>query len=207
MPSRNTIREFSANEYYHVYNRGVEKRDIFIDDNDYVVFLSLLKRYLSREVESKINRHKFKSLSGQVELLTYCLMPNHYHLLFYQTIDTGITELMRRLTTSYVMYFNNKYHRVGSLFQSRYKASSVNGDAYLHHISRYVHLNPDNYINYPYSSIRYYLGASDAPSWINTDKVLSLFGSKEEYRQFLDEYIDTKYELNSIKWQLANDIE
>src|SRR5688500_15922249 len=117
MPSRNTVKEFAAEHYYHVYNRGVEKRKIFLDDRDYIVFLGLMKKYLSGKNNNKNNRHIFQSLTGQLDLLAYCLMPNHFHLLFYQRDKDAITKLMHRVSTGYVMYFNNRYQRVGGLFQ------------------------------------------------------------------------------------------
>src|SRR3990167_5250179 len=123
MPSRNTVKEFAPDHYYHIYNRGVEKRQIFLDDQDYTVFIGLIKKYLTGQNNNKNNRHKFENLSGQVELLAYCLSPNHFHLLLYQTDKDAISKLMRRLSTGYVMYFNNRYTRVGGLFQGIYKAS------------------------------------------------------------------------------------
>src|SRR5690606_22360993 len=130
MPSKNTVKEFTKEQYYHVYNRGVEKRAIFLDDEDYTVFLGLIKKYLTGKTDQKKHRHAFDSLSGEVQLIAYCLMPNHFHLLLYQKSDDGITKLMRRLTTAYAMYFNNKYNRIGRLFQGTYKAAHVNADDY-----------------------------------------------------------------------------
>lgn len=211
MPSRNVIKEFAADEYYHVYNRGVEKRDIFIDDQDYTVFLGLLKKYLSpiAKVRSpNSNRHKFESLSSQLDLITYCLMPNHFHLLFYQYNEEAITKLMRRVVTGYVMYFNNRYKRVGTLFQGRYKAAHINADAYLHHISRYIHMNPKEYKTDPNSSLPYYLGHKKIPTWLKPNAILELFDNDpKQYEKFLNEYQNTNLELSILKWQLANDPE
>lgn len=207
MPSRNTIREFAIDNYYHVYNRGVEKRTIFLDEQDYTVFLGLLKKHLIGVNDFANNRHKSKSMSEQIELLAYCLMPNHFHLLFYLMDDLAITELMKKLSTGYVIYFNHKYNRVGGLFQGRYKASRIGADDYLHHISRYIHMNPENYEAWPYSSFVYYATNKHNP-WLNTQKVLQLFdGSKSKYVDFVKDYKDNKNELSLLKWQLANDLE
>lgn len=204
MPSRNTVKEFAVDQYYHVYNRGVEKRVIFLDNQDYVVFLGLLKKYLTGEQDNKTHRHKFDNLAGKVDLIAYCLMPNHFHLLFFQSSEDGITRLMRRVMTGYVMYFNNRYARVGVLFQGRYKASHIAADAYLHHISRYIHLNPDKYATWPYSSWLYYLGEKNA-GWLKPKSVLDLFNNDvNAYRQFVEEYVDTQEELGLLKWQLAD---
>jgi putative transposase len=205
MPSRNILKEFAPSEHYHVYNRGVEKRVIFLDDNDYAVFLGLLKKYLTGDKHNTENRHIFENLNGQVRLLAYCLMPNHFHLLLYQTTQDGVTKLMRRVITGYVMYFNNRYQRVGSLFQGRYKASRINADDYLHHISRYIHLNPDNYTEWPYSSLPYYLGKKES-SWVQPKQILELFDNNTQtYIEFLRDYEESKKELSVLKWQLAND--
>lgn len=200
------MKEFVAGGYYHVYNRGVEKRRIFMDDQDYQVFLGLLKKYLAGENHNKANRHAFTPLQDKVSLLSYCLMPNHFHLLLYQQSATGVTELMRRVTTGYVMYFNNRYSRVGRLFQGTYKAAHVNADGYLHHISRYIHLNPDEYKTWPYSSLPYYRGEKEA-AWIRPEMVLELElfgGDRQRYLQFVEDYVVTRNDLSVLKHQLAS---
>lgn len=208
MPSKNIVKEFAPDQYYHLYNRGVEKREIFLDNQDYIVFIGLLKKYLSGIDDNRTNRHKFDNLAEHVNLLAYCLMPNHIHLLLYQRTEDGITKLMRRVMTGYVMYFNEKYQRVGSLFQGRYKASHVNEDGYLHHISRYIHMNPEDYNKWPYSSLRYYTTANKKPRWLNTKTIMKLFDNDiNQYRQFLQDYETHKYELSVLKWQLANNPE
>lgn len=207
MPSRNTIREFDEHQYYHVFNRGVEKRLIFLDDKDYTVFLGLLKKYLTGENHSPKNRHKYPTLNNKVKLLAYCLMPNHFHLLLYQTDAQGITDLMRRVAVGYAMYFNNRYNRVGGLFQGKYKASLINKDAYLQHISRYIHLNPDNYKEWPYSSYLYYNSTKQA-DWLSQQFILDLFdGDRQAYLNFVADYESSKQELEILKWQLANSTE
>ncbi len=207
MPARNTVKEFVEQSYYHVYNRGVEKRIIFLDEQDYTVFLGLLKKYLIGENHNKNNRHAFTPLTSAVSLLSYCLMPNHFHLLLYQYEATGITQLMRRVNTGYVMYFNEKYNREGRLFQGTYKAAQINADAYLHHISRYIHLNPDDYLHWPYSSLPYYAGEREA-AWLNTAPILDLFeNNRATYMEFVAEYVDTRNELAVLKHQLASKVD
>lgn len=207
MPSRNIVREFVSDSYYHIYNRGVEKRVIFTDEQDYTVFLGLLKKYLSGESPSQKNRHPFKNFQGELSLLAYCLMPNHFHLLFYQSSEKAFAELMRRICTGYVMYFNSRHHRVGGLFQGPYRASRIDADEYLQHISRYIHLNPDNYMSWPYSSISSYRGNKKI-KWLDTDQILGLFNNdRESYLDFVADYEDSKKELDLLKWQLANGAE
>lgn len=213
MPSRNIVREFGEHEYYHVYNRGVEKRKIFLDERDYIVFLGLLKKYLGTEkpetkkLPRNANRHRPDKLIGEVEVLSYCLMPNHFHLLLYQTSKDGVHKLLRRVATSYSMYFNGRYNRVGSLFQGPYKASRITRDGYLQHISRYIHLNPNEYQTWPFSSLRYYRGDKQPPSWLKVEKILQLFYDRKEYLDFVDDYVAVRNELQTLKFQLANDLE
>lgn len=218
MPSRNTIKQYIENGHYHIYNRGVEKRNIFKDEQDYRVFLHLLKTLLSplskefRHPLSEVTgfnpvrfRPLLKTLHGEVELLAYCLMPNHFHLLLKQTTRSGMSDLMRRLSTAYSMYFNKKYRRVGHLFQGIYKAAYVDEDSYLLHLSRYIHLNPlelaltgFNLVKateYPYSSYAYYLGKKNA-DWINPRPILAFFKTRQRmglkdffsYESFVEDF-------------------
>lgn len=207
MPGKNIVKEFAEDNYYHIYNRGVEKRVIFQDEQDYRVFLGLLKKYLTGENNNPNNRHRIQKLGDEVQLIAYCLMPNHFHLLLYQKDKLGITKLMRRVSTGYAMYFNDRYNRVGSLFQGNYKASLINKDDYLQHISRYIHLNPKNYKEWPYSSLSHYIGNKSLP-WVTTKQILELFdNNKQAYLEFVEDYEASKNELDVLKWQLANDLE
>lgn len=202
MPSRNRIKAYAPDSYYHVYNRGVEKRVIFLDDQDYTVFLSLLKRYLSGEEHKDHLGRIYEDLSDEIELLAFCLMPNHLHLLLYQSTERGITNLLQRVMTSYTMYFNRKYKRVGTLFQDRFKASRISRDEYLQHISRYMHLNPMDYKNWEFSSLPYYLGNKKA-AWLKPGRILEMFGAGE-YRRFVADYEDHKKMLDEVRDELAN---
>lgn len=193
MPHKNVIREFLPDRSYHVYNRGVERRLIFLDEQDHYVFLKRLELMLcDREGMDRkdLPLQPVKSFYGEVELQAFCLMPNHFHLLLHQNSDTGVAEFMRTLSTSYTMYFNKRYERDGSLFQGRYKARLVNNDAYRLHISRYIHLNPlalgRDIERYEYSSLRYY--STQDMAWLNTERVLEDFGSYEKYRDFVLDY-------------------
>lgn len=158
MPAKYRVKTYLENSYYHVFDRGVEKRDIFLDEQDYRVFLHFLKFYLSppkpnfahplkeitdfKPTRIRVFSSLNKPLNQELELLAYCLMPNHFHLLMFQKTLTGMTRLLRSLLTNYAMYFNRKYHRIGYLFQGNYKAVLILEEPYLLHISRYIHLNP-----------------------------------------------------------------
>ncbi len=175
MPTRNVVKIYASNSYYHIYTRGVNKQDIFKDGADMAYFLSLLKRYLSPEQQNRKKHAPYKSFHGQLVLSAYCLMDNHIHLLIYQAHDeTVMVQFMRRVMTSYSIYFNHKYSRVGPLFQSRYLASRISDDSYLHHISRYIHKNPSHWKHYAFSSLRYYLGLA-ASDWIHPSPIMELF--------------------------------
>jgi len=203
MPQRNTVRHFTESGIYHIYNRGVEKRDIFLDEQDYAVFLHLLKYYLSpidpNETHPLLNFQNFSivrprpltNVGNEIELIEYCLMPNHFHLLLKQLSIDGVTKLLRRISTIYAMYFNKRYKRVGYLFQGPYRAVSVHDDSYLLHLSRYIHLNPVELtgfhpVNYPYSSYQYFLGMKHA-SWVKPQIILSYF-DKSKLLPFLGHY-------------------
>ena len=203
MPSRNVIKTDIDQTYYHVYARGHGRSPIFKDDEDYRVFLNLIKRYLSvNEVNDKYNK-PYVHLRGKVELLCYCLMENYFHLLLYQIEKGAMSQLMRGVMTSYSVYFNKKYDSSGSLFESRYKASIISSDSYLMHISRYIHLKPDDWRAYPYSSIHAYFGIGQ-PEWLQQEKVIDLFGSTPVYADFLNDHDDYERSIEDIKGELAD---
>ncbi len=203
MPNRNVVKQYAADTFYHAYNRGVNKQDIFLDDEDYEVFLNLFKRYLSNSPVQDSSGREYPWLKMDVQLLTFCLMPNHFHLLIFQREPKAMTELLRSVCTSYTVYYNKKYKRVGHLFQGSFKASLIDNDAYLQHISRYIHLNPKNYKTWPFSSLPYYLGKKES-EWIEVEPIIELFNSIDDYETFLEDYKDYKQTLKETERALAN---
>ncbi len=201
MPIRNTTKQYDAPAYYHIYNRGAGDALIFLDDQDRHKFLSLFARHLdSNDLSKKTDGGQYDKYD--LELIAYCLMGNHFHLLVYQETDPqAITQLMRSVATAYTMYFNRRYKRHGHLFQSIFKASHITDDAYLLHITRYIHMNPRSYLRYKWSSIAYYLGV-DAPPWLHPEKVNDM--SQRQYREFLESYEDRRAELELLKNELAD---
>ena len=171
-------------EYYHIYNRGAHKAPIFCDEFDYQRMLSLL--YIKNSIVnikfSNINSEKIYSYNRddtEVDIIAYCLMPNHFHLVLKEITEGGISRFVHKLCTSYSMYFNNKYDHSGTVFQGQYKYKHVGDEIYLQYLIDYVHLNPfgieepdlmktakrehiDEAIeyskNYEYSSFKDYLG-------------------------------------------------
>jgi len=149
-----------SKEIYHVYNRGTDKRPIFLDAKDYERFLSLM--HLSNGTKS-VHMSNYQGLTlvellilekGEplVDIAAYCLMPNHFHLLLHQKVDGGISKFMQKLTTGYTMYFNTKHERSGALLQGTFKSKHAGEDRYLRYVLSYIHLNPLRYATYPYSS-------------------------------------------------------
>jgi putative transposase len=209
MPSKHIVKRYAEDSYYHIYNRGVNRANVFNKPEDYWYFLSLFKRHLSNESSFDKYGREVAHLTSDVELLAFCLMPNHFHLLVYNINQRGITNLMQRILTAYSMYFNKKYKRVGSLFQSTYKASLIDKDNYLIHISRYIHLNPQDidvsYKNYDYSSYEYYTKKLNA-EWLHPDKILDLFNGQDDYIKFVSDYKNARKELKIIEHALANKV-
>jgi len=155
--------KFAPNSIYHIYNRGVEKRRIFVDDRDRWRFVqglflfnderakaNLLWR-IERENAGRINFRILREFMEKdeadrkplVRIIADCLMPNHFHLILEELADNGISKFMHKLGTGFAMYFNKRYERVGSLFQGRFKAVHVDNDAYLKNLLVYVNvINP-----------------------------------------------------------------
>jgi len=161
---------FALGEYYHVYNRGVEKRSIFLEEADWNRFqkaLFFLNNH--RSVDWRVVRDRQFSLFEREPLVAigaYCLMPNHFHILVRETSEEGISKFVGKLTTSYAKYFNTKYNRSGVLFQGRFKAEHVGRDEYLKYLYAYIHLNPVKIVE---------------PEW--REKGLQEFGKTKKYLQ------------------------
>ncbi|QQS39338.1 transposase [Candidatus Woesebacteria bacterium] len=202
MPRRNVVKVYADHSYYHVYNRGVEKRSIFLDPSDYKKFTCLLVEALTPPYHQHIDgfdvpKRLPQNFEKEIDLISYCLMPNHFHLLIRQELRNSMEKFMHSITTRYSMYFNKKYSRVGTLFQSNYRASLVENDIYLLHLTKYIHLNPRGIvtdISNWHSSCSDYLGMSKR-SWIKPEIVLSIFSksklteikSNNTYQNFMND--------------------
>ncbi len=203
MPSRNVIKVDAPDSYYHIYARGSGKLPVFLEPKDFEYFEGLLARYFATMPAHGKFGYIYPNYKNQIELLAYCLMSNHFHLLVYQIDAKFMAKFMRSLMTSYSRYFNLKYKRTGPLFESRYKASQISQQDYLEHISRYIHLNPRYWKRYPYSSLKYYMGDKSA-DWLKNDRISSLFESSDKYFSFLEDYEEHKQILEDIKHDLAD---
>lgn len=207
MPGKNVEKQYTPNTFYHAYNRGVNKRLIFKDDDDYRVFLNLLKRYLGVEVTHDSKKREYPNYHKSIDLVAYCLMPNHFHMLLYvKDNPLAIQQIMQSVVTSYVMYFNKKHKRVGRLFGKQYRAVPITDEAQLWHITRYIHLNPIDlevdYRRYEYSSIGYYIRKKSS-DWVSPDEILEMFNDAgENYGKFLEDYVDRRAELKELNNEL-----
>ncbi len=178
-------KQYIKGAYYHVFNRGNGKQDIFLDDQDYSIYMNRLGRY---------------AIKRAVSLVCYCLMPNHVHLLIRQDSDTPLYKLISSLHTSYSMYFNKKYNRVGHLFQDRFKQAEATSDEYLLHLSRYIHLNPvkDGLVekpeDYRWSSFKEYIMDSKY-NFCQKRVILDYFSDRTksshiQYKEFTYSHLD-----------------
>ena len=212
-------------EIFHTLNRGVDKRDIFIDDQDRFRFIHDLYEFNNQDrVESSFRA--FKNMSDiasrtiikpprklLVDVLVFCLMPNHYHLMLASKVEKGISKFMKKLNMGYAKYFNEKYKRTGALFEGRYKSILISNESHFLHLPYYIHSNPldlsspewrDGQIrnyndalgylkSYRWSSFLDYCGQKNFPSVISRGFLLEIFGGE---RGFISKYKDWIHDLN-----------
>jgi putative transposase len=172
--------EFSTDEYYHIYNRGVERRQLFLNESEYKRFITLL--YTANSTES-IHLSNYKGVALKdipvgkpiVAVGAWCLMPNHFHLLVKEIEEGGISHYLHKLSTGYSMYFNTKHHRKGALFEGPFKARHLDCDQYLKYGFTYTHLNPISLVDSGWKNKR-----------IEDKKKAKDFLDKYEYSSYLD---------------------
>lgn len=183
MPSPYVIKTYTPNTYHHVFNRGVNKQLIFQDDLDYRVFLNLLRTALQHPT-GVIRR---KNFANEIQLVAYCLMPNHFHLLVRQVSERALASFMRSVMNAYSRYYNQKYSRTGKLCEGTFKAKLIKNDAQLVETSRYIHRNParlTSILDYAYSSFSFYMQDGVAP-WLDFDPIFQQFANVQEYSDFV----------------------
>jgi putative transposase len=177
MPYRSV--EFCAGQHYHFYNRGNNFLPVFFERENYLYFLRQARQYLATQA---------------LNIVAYCLMPTHYHLLVYLRVDDP-SRPMQKLALSYTKAVNKRFARIGALFQGRFKAVHVDRDEYLLHLSRYIHLNPvmaglvQHAQDWEFSSYPEYVGMR-AGTLPRPGAVLSLFPSANAYRAFVESYAE-----------------
>ncbi len=210
----------SNEEIYHVFNRGVERRPTFTNKWESDRALLTLKFYrfanlpiklskflvLPKEEQEKLTVLIEKECGKLVEIICYCLMPNHFHLMLKQKAENGVSIFIANFANSYTRYFNTKHERIGPLFQGIFKAVRIESDEQLVHVSRYIHLNPvssflikpESLESYQWSSYPEFMGILDR-NFLTKEVVLGLFPSKEKYAQFVLDQVDYARQLEMIK--------
>jgi len=224
-----TRKSIIGEEIFHILNRGVDKRNIFLEDGDYFRFIHNLFEFNDANSISNSghffnqtqsidlrNRYDKKPRELIIEILAFCLMPNHFHLLVKQKKEGGITKFMRRLSIGYANYFNQKYKRSGTLFEGRYKSILINQDRHFNYLPYYIHLNPldlvmpewrsgkiQNYQkaiqflkNYRWSSHLDYLGNKNFPSVTQRELLLEMSGGSNNYSKGIENWLS---ELNLVE--------
>lgn len=208
-----------AGEIYHVFNRSVARQPIFITSRDSGRAVECMKFYLHDNLPLRFSHYnrlpkeqkdqmskKIKDSPHIIEILSFCLMPNHIHFLLRSITEKGIIQFMSNFQNSYAKYFNLKTDRSGTLFQAMFKAVRIETDEQLVHVNRYIHLNPlTAYIvtniadleKYPWSSYPDYLDPS--PNFINKEFILSFFKDIPAYKQFIADQVDYQRKLDGIK--------
>lgn len=205
-------------EFYHIFNRGLNQQPIFKSKRDYERFVLTLKFYqfsqpplrLSYFINLPDNKQKkiWEKIIKKpklVEIISFVLMPNHFHFLLRQLLPNGITFYLSLITNSYTRYFNTKSNRKGDLFEGVFKAVRIESEEQLIHLSRYLHLNPvvsclikeNELTSYPYSSLPEYLNGKS--SFVSTDLILSYFKTIKDYQKFVFDQIDYGKKLEKIK--------
>ena len=216
---------FVPGEWYHCYNRGVDKRTVFETKNDYKRFLETL--YLSNSSETgkrnnltNQNKHEILTLPRKephlVAIGAYCLMPNHFHILLKELEEGGISKFMHKVGTSYTMYFNLKNDRTGNLFVKPFRSKHVGTDRYFKHVGHYIHLNSGDLFEsgwkakaprniqklkeriekYPYSSLPDYLNIQRPEKAILDETSMELFRSDVPFPTLLAEAFAYYTEIN-----------
>ncbi len=196
---------FVNGEFYHIYNRGVDKRNTFEDREDLDRFFQSMDEFNTMEPIGSIYENSFRKKNVQlggstskldklVDFVCYCINPNHYHFVLLQLVDNGISEFMKRLSGGYTYYFNNKNKRSGTLFQGTFKSVHINSNEYLLHISAYVNLNNKVHqlggltSKLVKSSWDEYVGKSKGRQIVFCEKdiILSQFKNSTEYKVFAE---------------------
>lgn len=218
MPSR--ITPLISGHYYHIYNRGVNKRHIFLNKRDYIRATNLIRFYnyidypirfskflLLAKDERKEIWDRLKPSKTYTDILAYCLMPNHFHMLLKQNEENGISKFIANFQNSYTKYFNIKNDRIGPLFQGQFKAKKIDSEDQLIHVARYIHLNPfssaivkniDKLLIYEWSSFPEYLNHSKY-ELCNKNLLLTYFNNSISFKKFILDNSEYQKRLEEIK--------
>lgn len=218
MPYRKIL--FVNNYYYHIFNHALGKISIFgnlgsptrvISLMDYYRFIKIPTSYsrflkFPRKYQLDLLKKLRKENKQKVEIISFCLMPNHYHLILKQVKKDGIKNFTESFQSSYAKYFNIKNEKVGPVFRGRFKAVLISDDMQLLHLSRYIHLNPyssgfvkklEKLVSYSWSSFAQYLGLDEG--FCHSKIILNQFKNPADYKKFVFDQADYQKELETIK--------
>lgn len=214
MPIRQT--PLVTGEYYHIFNRGINRQPTFIVSRDFERALETLHYYRYSSPPIRFSHYMGKPAGDRVKLsrqfiqlplhaivIAYCLMPNHFHLVVKQERDNGLARYLANFQNSYTKFFNAKHKRSGALFDRQFKAVRIESEAQLLHVTRYVHLNPysshlitfEDIPTYPYSSLPEYLAGRYHLS--DPQSVIDIY--PDRYRRFVLDHADYQQHLESLK--------
>ncbi len=207
-------------ELYHIFNRGTDKRIIFSDEYDIDRFIQSMQVFNTVEPVGSIFEQQFKETvvsKPLVSIIAYCLLPNHFHLILKQEVDSGISLYMKRLSGGYSLYYNNKQKRSGVLFQGKYKSAHINTNEYLLYLSAYVNLNYKQSLGSPTPKSRDSVvkprssftefteeGFDKEQLCLGKSIVLNQFKSKEEYNTFALKALE-EIQANKKRYALLNE--
>lgn len=223
-------RKIEIGEIYHIINRGIDSKNIFLNERDYFRFIHDIYEFNDKDAATDASYYfeKFLDPAGQkierrprkllVEILSFCLMPNHYHLLLRSFINGGVVKFLSKLNSGYAKYFNIKYKRAGPLYQSRFKSIPITNESHFIHIPYYIHCNPLDLITpewrekripnpkkaieflngYRWSSHLDYCGKYNFPSVTNRNFLLGVFGGEKRYQQKIEKWIK-EMDVNDFK--------
>jgi len=213
--------QFNNDSIWHIYNRGVERKDVFLQTADYLRFILNLYEFNDSAPALNLGYHLDKSpievrlqyprKEQLVDILAFCLMPNHYHLMVQQRVENGITMFMRKLGTGYTNYFNTKNDRVGPLFQGKFKSVLIEREAHFIHLPHYIHLNPldlkdpewrngtvknpekllASLASYRWSSLPDYLNTPNFPTVTNRKFLTECIGRSHDFQSAMQDWIRT----------------
>lgn len=214
---------FANNEFYHIYNRGADKRDIFLDGNDLRRIFQSIKEFNviepigsiyensfnNRQLGNRVSKvSKLKKLKKLVNIVCYCVNPNHYHFILEQVADKGVEKFMHKFGLGYTKYFNAKYHRSGGLFQGAYKAIHIDSNEYLLHSSVYVNLNDKVHRlgnSVSKSSWEEYTGGK--VGICEKDIILGQFKNIKDYKEFAEDALNLILEKKDMKKEAETEAE
>lgn len=219
MPYRRTL--IVTGEIYHVFNRSIAHQQIFSNQKEFHRILELIPFYsyhrpplrfshfnrLPQEQRVTFTNTLKKNQKKQIQILAFCIMPNHLHFLLKEVENHGIATFMRNIQNSYAKYFNTKNKRTGALFQSMFKAVRIETDEQLLHVARYIHLNPltsyiihqtNNLSNYLWSSYSDYISSRQSDT-VSTAQILGFFSSVEKFKDFTINQAEYQRKLEQIK--------